>query len=874
MTRHLLRLALCIATLSASAATITVDSLSDASGCSLRNAIIASNTGTATVGCTAGSPGGAINITVSGTYSPTSALPAVTQFTDITATLGNFVLDGTSAGAASTGLTMNAGGTIRGLVIQNFGGSGIEVLSSTVNLYGNRIGTDAGGFNAAPNCTGVGNAGAGVRIAASTSNVNTINIGGAPAADHNVISGNQCHGISIVQSGAAFLGGLNVSGNYIGGNWCGCDAIPNSGYGIVTNASNTQHLSVFIGSQFGLGNSCTGACNVIASNVLGQIHVIDGVVSSVANVIGANANMTAGLPTDASPTGDGILVSGGEVTVNGNVIVRATGAGVRVDGGGLGVLNSRIGATAQGSIIPNGYGIRVHDAGFIQDLHSVVIQQNTIVGNTNAGIWLDGGHGVQVRQNNVGFLPGASPVPAANLGGGIVISNSGTSNATGNIVGGAGLGNTIAFNTTPGHGPGISILSGTGNQFLENSIYANTGGLSSLAIDLGGDGNTTNDPCDGDSGPNNYQNAPVITDATRIVTNSGCTGCFGSRISGTLNAQANTSYHIEVFTNPSGSSTPTQAQTYVGSVDVVTDAGCNAAWSFETQNAALANVVATATNGVDGTSEVSAPHGVWAGQPAEPKYDSNADDFTDILLRNFSTGGNASWLIDSSQQLIGIQNLAALPNTDYHIESSFYLAADGQNRNLLWRNYVTGANAIWTMPPAGSSPNAVINLQQLPNPQYYVGGTADFNGDGFTDILWRNNTTGAVAIWIMNGTSYQSTVNLPSVPVAQLQIVGTGDFNADGRADIVWHNTSTGANAIWFMDGTSYVSTLNIQAIPNTAYTIAAIGDYNHDRRPDLLWRNTTTGANAIWIMNGTTLATVANLPTLPNTNIVPSGPK
>ncbi|TMJ65629.1 MAG: hypothetical protein E6G83_12660 [Alphaproteobacteria bacterium] len=34
-------------------------------------------------------------------------------------------------------------------------------------------------------------------------------------------------------------------------------------------------------------------------------------------------------------------------------------------------------------------------------------------------------------------------------------------------------------------------------------------------------------------------------------------------------------------------------------------------------------------------------------------------------------------------------------------------------------------------------------------------GTGDFNGDGFADILWQNSS-GAVAIWEMNGTSLRA----------------------------------------------------------------------------------------------------------------------
>jgi hypothetical protein len=34
-----------------------------------------------------------------------------------------------------------------------------------------------------------------------------------------------------------------------------------------------------------------------------------------------------------------------------------------------------------------------------------------------------------------------------------------------------------------------------------------------------------------------------------------------------------------------------------------------------------------------------------------------------------------------------------------------------------------------------------------------VGGVGDFNHDGRADILWRSTTSGAVAQWLMNGTT-------------------------------------------------------------------------------------------------------------------------
>jgi hypothetical protein len=33
------------------------------------------------------------------------------------------------------------------------------------------------------------------------------------------------------------------------------------------------------------------------------------------------------------------------------------------------------------------------------------------------------------------------------------------------------------------------------------------------------------------------------------------------------------------------------------------------------------------------------------------------------------------------------------------------------------------------------------------------------------------------------------------------------DLNGDGKSDFVWRNTSTGATAVWLMDGATIVST-------------------------------------------------------------------
>jgi hypothetical protein len=96
----------------------------------------------------------------------------------------------------------------------------------------------------------------------------------------------------------------------------------------------------------------------------------------------------------------------------------------------------------------------------------------------------------------------------------------------------------------------------------------------------------------------------------------------------------------------------------------------------------------------------------------------------------------------------------------------------------------------------------------------------DFNGDGKTDILWRNKSTGQNVVWLMNGTTYSSYAELLQVADTNWQIVGTGDFNADGKTDILWRNKTTGQNVVWLMNGITYSSYTELLQVTDTNWEI------------------------------------------------------
>lgn len=185
---------------------------------------------------------------------------------------------------------------------------------------------------------------------------------------------------------------------------------------------------------------------------------------------------------------------------------------------------------------------------------------------------------------------------------------------------------------------------------------------------------------------------------------------------------------------------------------------------------------------------------------------------------------------------------------------------DGRS-DIVWRNSGSGANAVWFM--SGSSRLGTASLPSTTDLSWEIRSVADLNADGKPDLIWRNRSTGANQIWLMNGTSRTSTVSLQTLTDVRWNIVSVADFNGDAKPDIMWRHSTTGQNMLWIMNGTSMQSSATVMQFSDTRWQIAGSGDFNGDGKSDLVWRNTVSGVNAVWYMNGATRLGTASLPTV-----------
>jgi len=397
--------------------TFTVTNTNDSGSGSLRQAILNANKTTAadTIKFAIGSG--------AKTISPVTALPAISQPTIVDGSsqpgfAGKPLIEisGSKAGSNKDGLKLTGSGiTVKNLVINKFGGSGIFIYSKGGNkITGCYLGVDrAGSLDYGNNAHGIiiqspnntiggtssadrnvisGNGGAGVFLYTSSANHNKIlgnyigtdaggtksiknhngvqingggynTVGGTAAGSKNVLSGNEHDGVLMVTSGSS---NNSVQGNYIGTNSSGTAKLGNGWYGVEISQPNNS-----------VGGTTSAARNVISGNGYAGVvvYLSTGVNNRVeGNFIGTDYTGTK----DLGNTGAGVDITNG---AKNNIIGGSTSASRNIICGndlfGVGIYNS-----SSGNMVQNNYiGITASGMTLLNSKNAVLVSDGSS-GNT------------------------------------------------------------------------------------------------------------------------------------------------------------------------------------------------------------------------------------------------------------------------------------------------------------------------------------------------------------------------------------------------------------------------------------------------------------------------------------------------------------
>ena len=454
----------------------------------------------------------------------------------------------------------------------------------------------------------------------------------------------------------------------------------------------------------------------------------------------------------------------------------------------------------------------------------------------------DGGAGDDVFNifggEHVGFV-GGSGFDTVNFNSDIVASadggddddifNGGGYAVSGTISGGNGNDTFGGFRVGSG---GLTLQGGSGNDYF-TGFMANFNGVVIGDFEVG-------DRIRFPLGPLSFSDFQFSLSGN-VLTYNGYSLTFGSAPNGTLKA------------SPGGSNTVVLTLVegpphHAAANDFDADGRSDVLWRND--DGRLVDWLGTASGGFAGNGAHFSTT-VSADWQVEGTGDFNGDGRVDILWRNTSTGQIADWLgtMTGGFEANGANSRSAV-STAWHVAGVGDFNGDGRS-DILWINDA-GMVADWLGTATGGFAGNGANSANTVAADWDVAGVGDFNGDGRSDVLWRNTATGQVMDWLgaPNGGFAKNAANSISIVSASWQVAGVGDFDGDTRSDILWRNSATGQVADWLgtLSGGFIGNGANSAHALSTNWQVAAIGDYNGDTRSDILWRNTATGEVTDWL--------------------------
>jgi hypothetical protein len=134
---------------------------------------------------------------------------------------------------------------------------------------------------------------------------------------------------------------------------------------------------------------------------------------------------------------------------------------------------------------------------------------------------------------------------------------------------------------------------------------------------------------------------------------------------------------------------------------------------------------------------------------------------------------------------------------------------------MVW--YMGGPQGVDPVHVQDTDPPMLASMQD-----WALEGVADFNGDGWPDILARSRSSDAMQVFFMKEHTYLSkqAIEPPLGPGARWTVTAIADYNGDGHPDIIWRQQAFGQNHVWLMEGVRRIGTADIAPLADNKWVI------------------------------------------------------
>jgi hypothetical protein len=249
---------------------------------------------------------------------------------------------------------------------------------------------------------------------------------------------------------------------------------------------------------------------------------------------------------------------------------------------------------------------------------------------------------------------------------------------------------------------------------------------------------------------------------------------------------------------------------------------------------------------VDADATASGFPGAWL---ALGKGDLDGDGDTDFILRQHNAAVVHALIMQNGAASV-LQPIGILPNDTWTLIGMGDISSDGR-ADLVWRNGDGGFGQVraWIM----NGLTVVSNTQIGISPGFEPLAFGDFNDDGRHDVLWRSLLTNTLSVWELAGplpVSFKTFGNVgPILP--SWKVATTADLDGDGDDDLLWRNGTNGNINGWIVQNSGRVAGGLVAPGVSSLWQVAGVSDLDDDGDEDVLWQRLSDGQVNGWIMQG-----------------------
>ena len=204
--------------------------------------------------------------------------------------------------------------------------------------------------------------------------------------------------------------------------------------------------------------------------------------------------------------------------------------------------------------------------------------------------------------------------------------------------------------------------------------------------------------------------------------------------------------------------------------------------------------------------------------------DVNGDGSPDVIWQHEITRQVTVWFMGGAEgaDFLGAAWISSKTMVGWHVVGVWDFNGDG-HADLVWQHETTGQTIVWYL----GGPDGTVFLGSATlvaaAVDWRVVAVADLNADGHADLIWQHPTTRQVTAWYLGGPQgdqFLSAAWLSSDGMPDWRVMAVADFNGDGYDDLVWQHDTTRQVTVWYMSGAmgnTYIGSqwLNAAKLPN-----------------------------------------------------------